>query len=130
MITRDRLYINGQWLPSESGETLEVISPATGEVIGIVPNGTTADADRAVDAACAAFPAWSATPVSARAEALRALAEGLADWAEEIATTVTQEVGTPIERGRRSGEFIHVGAAPGWPSGSGTCWSARACSAP
>ena len=100
MITRDRLYINGQWLHSESGETLEVISPASGEVIGIVPNGTTADADRAVDAACAAFPAWSATPVSARAEALRALAEGLADWAEEIATTVTREVGTPIERSR------------------------------
>jgi acyl-CoA reductase-like NAD-dependent aldehyde dehydrogenase len=100
VITRDRLYINGQWLPSESGETLEVISPATGEVIGIVPNGTTADADRAVDAACAAFPAWSATPVSARAEALRALAEGLSGWAEEIATTVTREVGTPIERSR------------------------------
>lgn len=100
MITRDRLYINGEWLPSEGGQALEVANPATGKMIGTVPNGTVADADRAVDAACAAFPAWSAAPVSTRAEALRALAEGLADRAEEIATTVTREVGTPIERSR------------------------------
>jgi acyl-CoA reductase-like NAD-dependent aldehyde dehydrogenase len=100
VITWDRLYINGEWLPSEGGQALEVVNPATGEVIGTVPNGTVADADRAVDASCAAFPAWSAAPVSTRAEALRALAEGLAGRAEEIATTVTQEVGTPIERSR------------------------------
>jgi aldehyde dehydrogenase (NAD+) len=100
VITRDRLYINGEWLPSEGGQALEVVNPATGEVIGTVPNGTVADADRAVHASCAAFPAWSAAPVSTRAEALRALAEGLAGRAEEIATTVTQEVGTPIERSR------------------------------
>lgn len=96
----DRLYLDGAWRPSDGGLTLDVVNPATAEVIGSVPNGTVADADRAVEAARGAFPAWSVSSAGTRMEALRALAKGLADREEEIASTVTREVGTPIERSR------------------------------
>ena len=96
----DKLYINGEWRASSGTETIEVVNPATTEVVGRVPSATTFDADAAVEAAHAAFPAWSAQPVEARREVLEALARGIAAREEEIARTVTQEVGTPIERSR------------------------------
>jgi aldehyde dehydrogenase (NAD+) len=99
-VRHDRLYLDGAWRPSDGGQTLDVVNPATAEVIGSVPNGTVADADRAVEAARSAFPEWSVSSVSTRMEALRALAKGLADRQEEVASTVTREVGTPIERSR------------------------------
>jgi aldehyde dehydrogenase (NAD+) len=100
VITRERLYVGGAWQPSDGGRTLDVVNPATASVIGSVPDGTAADADRAVEAAREAFPRWSASPVTTRTRALRGLAKGLADREEEIACTVTREVGTPIERSR------------------------------
>lgn len=100
MISRDRFYLDGAWRPSAGGHSLDVVNPATADVIGRVPNGTVADADRAVEAARDAFPEWSAASVRTRTEALHELAKGLADRAEEIASTVTREVGTPIERSR------------------------------
>jgi acyl-CoA reductase-like NAD-dependent aldehyde dehydrogenase len=100
VITRDGLYLDGGWQPSEEGQRLEVVNPATAEVIGSVPNGTPPDADRAVRAARDALARWSAASPAARAAALRALAQGLADREDEIASTVTREVGTPIERSR------------------------------
>jgi aldehyde dehydrogenase (NAD+) len=96
----DRLYINGAWRPSSGADVIEVVNPATTEVIGRVPSATTADADAAVEAAREAFPAWSAQTVAVRQKVLEALAHGLAEREEEIARTVTQEVGTPIERSR------------------------------
>jgi aldehyde dehydrogenase (NAD+) len=100
VIARDRLYLDGAWQPSTGDGRLDVVNPATAEVIGQVPNGTVADADRAVEAARDAFPGWSDTPVSTRAKALSRLADGLAAREEEIASTVAREVGTPIERSR------------------------------
>jgi aldehyde dehydrogenase (NAD+) len=100
MTLRDRIYLDGAWHPSEGGHSLDVMNPATAEVLGSVPDGTVADADRAVEAARGAFPEWSASSARTRAEVLRKLAQGLADAQEEIATTVTREVGTPIERSR------------------------------
>jgi aldehyde dehydrogenase (NAD+) len=96
----DRLYINGVWRPSSGVEVIDVVNPATTEVIGRVPSATPSDADAAVEAARDAFPAWSAETVAFRREVLAALAQGLAKREEEIAQTITQEVGTPIERSR------------------------------
>jgi len=100
VISRDRLYLNGEWQPSAEGGCLDVVNPATAAVIGWVPNGTVADAEQAIKAARDAFPGWSSCSVATRVAALRELANGLADREEEIATTVTREVGTPIERSR------------------------------
>ncbi|MEO6714211.1 MAG: aldehyde dehydrogenase family protein, partial [Mycobacteriales bacterium] len=62
MIDRTSQYIAGQWSPSSSSERIDVINPATEEVVAQVSAGTAEDADRAVAAARAAFPSWSATP--------------------------------------------------------------------
>jgi aldehyde dehydrogenase (NAD+) len=57
MEVRDKLYINGSWVPSTGTGTLEVIDSTTEEVLATIPDGTVEDVDRAVQAAAAAFPA-------------------------------------------------------------------------
>jgi aldehyde dehydrogenase (NAD+) len=108
----DRLYINGEWRTSSGNDTIEVVNPATTEVIGRVPSATAADADAAVEAARDAFGAWSRQSSEARRRILEDLAQGLAEHEEEIARTVTLEVGTPIERSRpwQAAQASHVTA--------------------
>ena len=67
MTAYEKLYINGQWVPSSGTDTLSVTDSATEEVIATIPEGTAADVDAAVAAAKAAFPAWSALPKEERA---------------------------------------------------------------
>jgi aldehyde dehydrogenase (NAD+) len=95
-VHRDALFIGGAWEPSSGGGRLEVIGAATEEVVGSVPEGTAADADRAVAAAVRAFPAWSAAPVAERADLLRRLGAGLAARSEELARLIATEVGMPL----------------------------------
>ncbi len=59
MDVRDKIYINGAWVPSTGKGTLEVIDSATEEVFATIPEGTPEDVDKAVQAAAAAFPGWS-----------------------------------------------------------------------
>ncbi|GAB2861013.1 aldehyde dehydrogenase family protein [Lentzea nigeriaca] len=75
---------------------IEVVNPATEEVIGTVAEGTPADVDAAVAAAKAAFPAWSETSVEERAKVVRAIIDGLRERGDELAQTMTREMGTPI----------------------------------
>ncbi|MBW4720809.1 aldehyde dehydrogenase family protein [Saccharothrix obliqua] len=75
---------------------IEVVNPTTEEVIGTVRAGTPGDVDTAVTRAAAAFPAWAATAVEERAEVVRRIAEGLTARADELASTMTAEMGTPI----------------------------------
>ncbi|HEY8372312.1 MAG TPA: aldehyde dehydrogenase family protein [Pseudonocardiaceae bacterium] len=93
--TRTDHVIGGERVAG-SGERIEVVNPTTEEVIASVPAGTAADADAAVEAAAAAFPAWAETPVQERAKMVRRISEELAARAEELAATITAEVGTPI----------------------------------
>ena len=97
----DKLFINGEWVPSRGGGSLEVVNAATEEVMGAIPAGTAEDVTAAVAAARAAFPGWAATPVARRAELLRKLAEGLAAQGDEIARTITGEVGMPLKLSQR-----------------------------
>ena len=75
---------------------IEVVNPATEEVIGTVPAGTPGAVDAAVTRAVAAFPAWSQTPVQTRLALVRAVADALEARADEFAATMTAEMGTPI----------------------------------
>src|SRR5690349_13287715 len=95
MQVRDKLYIDGSWVPSSGSETIDVIGAATEEVIGSIPRGTADDVDRAVKAAKAAFSEWSQKPVEERAKFIQLLAEGLGARSQEIAETIAQEVGMP-----------------------------------
>jgi betaine-aldehyde dehydrogenase len=95
--SHSQLYIDGQWTDPSGKESIDVLSASTEEVMGRIPRGDPADVDRAVRAAAAAFPAWSATPVDERARWLECLRDGLGARAEEIATTIAGEVGTPLK---------------------------------
>jgi aldehyde dehydrogenase (NAD+) len=87
--------IGGDWVPAGSGETLDVINPATQEVLLAVPRGRAGDINDAVQAAAAAFPAWrDASPV-ARAEALYRWADLCRRHEAEISSLESMEVGHP-----------------------------------
>jgi aldehyde dehydrogenase (NAD+) len=97
MRTYDRFYIDGSWQTPSDTEEIDVRSAATEEVIGRVPRGTADDVDRAVRAARAAFDGgWALTTPAERAVWLGRLADALESRVQEIATTISQEVGMPI----------------------------------
>jgi len=75
---------------------IEVVNPATEEVVGTLAEGTPADVDVAVAAAVRAFPAWAETSVDERAKVVRAVVEGLKERSGELAATMTREMGTPL----------------------------------
>ncbi|HEX5612145.1 MAG TPA: aldehyde dehydrogenase family protein [Burkholderiales bacterium] len=101
MILRDKFYIGGQWVAPSSNETIEVHRTGDGSVMGKVPAGTERDVDTAVAAARAAFESWAATPVEKRAEYLQKISDGLKSRADEIAKTISQEVGMPVKLSSR-----------------------------
>jgi aldehyde dehydrogenase (NAD+) len=93
----DRFYIDGAWQKPAGTETIDVRSASTEETIGRVPKGTAADVDRAVAAARRAFDtSWSRTTPAERAEWLHKLAAALEARVNDIANTISQEVGMPI----------------------------------
>jgi aldehyde dehydrogenase (NAD+) len=95
-LTRDKLYIGGEWVDPAGTGTIDVINPTTEEVIGRIPEGTAEDADRAVLAARAAFDSWSQTSPYDRARVCEAIGAGLAARGDELAALITSELGMPI----------------------------------
>src|SRR5262245_43381298 len=93
---RDKIFIGGEWTEPEGSNTLEVINSTTEETMGTIPACTAADADRAVRAARDAFETWSQTSREERAGYLSAISAGLAERADEIAATISQELGMPL----------------------------------
>ncbi|CAI8300892.1 MAG: 3-succinoylsemialdehyde-pyridine dehydrogenase [Marine Group II euryarchaeote MED-G33] len=96
MMRRDSLYINGKWVQATGEGSIEVVNPATEEIIGSVPVGSQSDVDAAVTAARKAFPAWSATSIEDRIAVLNQLSSAIKENTEELAQVITAEVGTPI----------------------------------
>jgi malonate-semialdehyde dehydrogenase (acetylating)/methylmalonate-semialdehyde dehydrogenase len=94
-------YVAGAWTPaSAASDALDVTNPATGEVLARVPLSGTADLDAAVQAARAALPEWRAVSVIERARRLFALREGLSARHEDLARSVTTEMGKTIADAR------------------------------
>jgi malonate-semialdehyde dehydrogenase (acetylating)/methylmalonate-semialdehyde dehydrogenase len=93
-------YIGGSWTPSSSDEALDVTNPASGEVLARVPLSSHGDLDSAVAAARAALPAWRAVSVIARARKLFELREQLVARQEDLARSVTTEMGKTIADAR------------------------------
>jgi len=92
---RYRMFVNGDWADAASGETTEVINPATEEVIAEVPRGSAADVDRAVGAARTAFESWSLTTPAERSGMLHKLADVIAANADELSKLESANVGKP-----------------------------------
>ena len=95
-----RGYIGGEFVELEGHERIPVFEAATGEVLAEVTEATPSDVDRAVRAAQGALPAWAATPPAERAAALSRWQQAIEGRAEEFATTISREVGTPIRHSR------------------------------
>jgi len=101
MHEHDRIYIDGHWVAPVGTPFIEVMNPATEAVIGRIPAATSVEAGQAVIAARTAVEAWGRTPAAERAGYLRRIHAGLLVRAEEIARTITSEVGMPIKLSRR-----------------------------
>ncbi|SIR24373.1 MULTISPECIES: NAD-dependent succinate-semialdehyde dehydrogenase [Acidiphilium] len=90
------LHIGGAWTGAASGKTLDVINPATEEVIGTLAHAGIADLDAAIAAAETGFATWRATPAHARAALMRKAAGLIRDRAAAIAPIMTMEQGKPL----------------------------------
>src|ERR1700730_5093070 len=118
------MFINGEPVDAASGATMEVHNPATGELVDNVPRADADDTRRAIEAAAAAFPAWSKTPAHKRAQILMGAAAHVREHLDEVAHLLTSEQGKPIRdsniEAERFADNIEIYAglvASGAPSG-------------
>jgi aminobutyraldehyde dehydrogenase len=98
--TQYQALIGGRLADAASGETMEVIAPATGETIAEVPRCSEEDVDRAVEAAQAALPDWLEKTPKERSELLHKLADVIEENAEELAQLESVNVGKPLMASR------------------------------
>src|SRR3954466_6347613 len=94
--TQYKILIGGEFADAASGETMEVIAPATGETIAEVPRCGAEDVDRAVEAAQAAAPEWLEKTPKGRCELLHRMADVMEEHAEELAQLESVNVGKPL----------------------------------
>lgn len=89
-------FIGGTWVGADSGKTIDVTNPATGDVIGTVPAGGTAETKRAIDAAADAFDGLASMPLLERVGLLWKLHDALMDNQKSLAELLTVEMGKPL----------------------------------
>jgi aminobutyraldehyde dehydrogenase len=99
-LDHQQIFVGGGWHAAASGETMEVLNPATGEPIASVPRCDVDDVDAAVEAAQSALPEWLETTPGERAEALLKLADVIEQNAEELAGIESRNVGKPLAYAR------------------------------
>jgi succinate-semialdehyde dehydrogenase/glutarate-semialdehyde dehydrogenase len=111
-LNQDRAYIAGEWVSAQSGQTFDVINPATAERVGRVPDMGVADVDRAVAAAHEAFDRWKNTTAKERASLLRRWYELIMAHHERLAELMTAEQGKPLHEAR--GEVAYGASFVEW----------------
>jgi acyl-CoA reductase-like NAD-dependent aldehyde dehydrogenase len=92
-----RMFVAGEWRAADDGAEARATSPATGEDLGAVTEGGREDAQRAIAAASAAFPAWGNATAFERAAALHRIADVCARRRDELALALTLDQGKPLE---------------------------------
>src|SRR5438067_905778 len=95
-VEQHKNLVGGEWVDSASGETMQVLNPATGDTIAEVPQASAEDVDRAVQAAKKALPEWLETTPGERAELLLKLADAVDAHADELAELESRNVGKPL----------------------------------
>jgi succinate-semialdehyde dehydrogenase/glutarate-semialdehyde dehydrogenase len=111
-LLRTRCYVGGQWIDASGGGAVEVTNPATGEVLGSVPNLGAAETRAAIEAAAAAFPAWAARTAKDRAGLLRKWHDLMLAHADDLAMLMTAEQGKPLAEAK--GEITYAAAFIEW----------------
>lgn len=99
-MNKHKLFLNGEWLDSASGETFEDINPATLEPIGLFQKASMDDVNHAVDSAEEAFDSWRTTPPPQKAKILYRAARLLEERKEELARLLTMENGKVLPEAR------------------------------
>jgi succinate-semialdehyde dehydrogenase/glutarate-semialdehyde dehydrogenase len=92
----NQLYINGQWVESSSGKTIDVLDPSTGNVIKVIADASPEDGMRCLDAAVLAQESWAKTPPRVRGELLRRAFDLVTERKDEFALLMTLEMGKPL----------------------------------
>jgi len=98
MLNHIKQYINGEWVDSTGTDTIEVVNPATEDVIGKISSGTEEDVNRAVRAAKEAFPSFSKISVDDRIKLLEDIAAEYENRKDDLVKIMTEELGAPITK--------------------------------
>ena len=109
---RQQCYVAGDWIDADYGAVSTVTNPATGEILGHVPELGTDETRRAIEAAHAALPGWQALTAQARAVILRRWFTLLLEHQEDLATLMTLEQGKPLAEAR--GEIGYAASFLEW----------------
>jgi succinate-semialdehyde dehydrogenase/glutarate-semialdehyde dehydrogenase len=109
---KQQCYIDGQWCDADSGGTVEVTDPGTGQVLGTVPNMGQAETERAIDAAEAALPAWRARTAADRAKILRKFFDLMIANQDALGELLTREQGKPLAEAK--GEIAYSASFIEW----------------
>jgi succinate-semialdehyde dehydrogenase/glutarate-semialdehyde dehydrogenase len=109
---REQAYIDGAWVPADSGKTVAVTDPATGKELGTVPNMGADETRRAIEEANAALPGWRAKTAKERANILRKWFDLMMANQEDLARLMTAEQGKPLAESR--GEIAYAASFIEW----------------
>ncbi len=109
---RTRCFIGGEWADADSGETVAIHNPATGEQLGTIPKMGAVETRRAIEAANAALPAWRALTAAARSRVLRKWFELIVEHQDDLALLMTSEQGKPLAEAR--GEVLYAASFIEW----------------
>ena len=105
-------FVDGRWIPADSGDTIPVTDPATGETLGTVPRCGAPETRHAIEAAQAALPAWRARTAKERGRLLHKLADLVEAHADDLGTLLTREQGKSLAEAR--GEVVFSAAYVRW----------------
>ncbi|MDS4040166.1 MAG: aldehyde dehydrogenase family protein, partial [Candidatus Competibacter sp.] len=109
---RQQCHVAGAWIDADSGAAAPIVNPATGEMIGHVPELGADETRRAIEAARAAMPGWRALTAQARAIILRRWFNLMLEHQEDLATLMTLEQGKPLAEAR--GEIAYAASFIEW----------------
>jgi succinate-semialdehyde dehydrogenase/glutarate-semialdehyde dehydrogenase len=109
---RQQCYINGNWLDADSGESIDVTNPATGEKLGTVPKMGADETRRAIEAAEEAFSSWRKTTAYEKSQVLRRWFDLMMEHKEDLSIIMTAEQGKPINESR--GEINYAASYIEW----------------
>jgi succinate-semialdehyde dehydrogenase/glutarate-semialdehyde dehydrogenase len=109
---RQQAHVNGVWTDADSGEVINVLNPATGQLIGTVPRMGAAETRRAIEAAERALPAWRCLTGKERASILRRWFELMMANQDDLARLMTAEQGKPLAESR--GEIAYAASFVEW----------------
>ncbi|MBR0567557.1 NADP-dependent succinate-semialdehyde dehydrogenase [Azoarcus sp. L1K30] len=111
-LLRSSCYIDGEWVAADTGATITVTNPATGETVGTVPKMGQAETRRAIEAANAAWPAWRSLTAGARSKILRRWFELMLEHQDDLAVLMTSEQGKSLTEAK--GEIGYAASFIEW----------------